>query len=269
MNDAFTTDVGVTGSSTDTNFDRYELDYRYGNTTDDWIPITTGLSPVTDSSLGTWVAPTITPIFDWQTDGDNENWCPQQGITNISVTGGSFNGRTTGSAPYYIKTPQKLTINGNETKVLKIRMKVSDTSGYAKLFWKYSYPYQAQYLTVSDIYLPMGEKAPTTQEDEWGYPTGTGASLFVESRRMIKWPVVNPGQWVEYTVDMSLGKVWIEGDPVYDKNDPSDGLQPDLADDRILGGHRLPVEIRSFRRSLTLISISTISRWAPPTVTTT
>ena len=220
MNDAFTTDVGVTGSSTDTNFDRYELDYRYGNSTDDWIPITTGLSPVTNSSLGTWAAPTITPIYDWQTDGDSENWCPQQGITNISVTGGSLNGRTTGGAPYYIKTPQKLTINGNETKVLKIRMKVSDTSGYAKLFWKYSYPYQAQYLTVSDIYLPMGEKTPTTQEDEWGYPTGTGASLFGESRRMIKWPVVNPGQWVEYTIDMSLGKVWIEGDPVYNKNNP-------------------------------------------------
>ncbi|MFA5868063.1 MAG: DUF2341 domain-containing protein [Actinomycetota bacterium] len=219
-NSAFTTDQPVNGTADDTNFDRYIVDFSYGAAADNWIPIATGLSSVSAGNLGTWTAPTRTPIFDWQTDGDPENWSPQQGITNISVSGGSFNGRTTGTAPYYIKTPAKLTINGNETKVLKIRMKVSDASGYAKLFWKYSYPFIATYPTVNGVNLPIGEQVPTSQEDEWGYPSGTGAGQFGESRRMIKWPVINPGQWVEYTVDMSLGKVWVDGDAQHDKAHP-------------------------------------------------
>lgn len=217
---AFTTDQPVVGTANDTNFDHYVLDYSYGPNAENWLPIATGSSPIDAGQLGTWTAPKRTPLFDWQTDGDSMNWCPQQGITNISVSDSSFNGRTTGTAPYFMKTPEKLTINGNETKILKIKMKVSDASGYAKLFWKYSYPNWGSYLTISNMYLPLGEPVTSTAEDEWGYPLKSGATQFGESRRMIKWPVVNAGQWVEYTVDMSLGRVYIEDDPQHDKTHP-------------------------------------------------
>jgi len=209
---AFTSDQLVNGTSNDTNFDHYVLDYSYGAGAEDWLPVYSGTSAVVAGNLGTWTAPTQTPLYDWQTDGDSENWTPQQQITNVKVNNSILSGQTSGTDGF-IKTPAKLTINGNEVKILKLRMKVSNASGIARLYWKYTFPYYTSYTTVSGINLPLGEQVPRTQESEWGVATGSGPSYFgSESRRQVNWPLQYAGQWVEYRINMGTGQIYAKPD---------------------------------------------------------
>ena len=222
---AFTTDTDVVGTASDTNFDRYELKYGYGSDPDDWVDIgtyTPAAPGVSSDTLGTWLAPDKTPLFEWVTVGDSQDWSPVQQITNLDVDNGYLSGQTTGTDGY-LKSSPSLSINANDVKVLKLRMKVTDASSVGKIYWKYSYPKWSQYSTVSGVILPLGEPITSTKEDEWGRPQGTGAGYFSDSRRMLSWPLANAGQWVEYSIDMATGRVWADDTMVVDYSQGSTG----------------------------------------------
>ncbi|MCL4499488.1 MAG: DUF2341 domain-containing protein, partial [Chloroflexi bacterium] len=226
-NAAFTTDTPVNGTAKDTNFDHYLLQYGYGTTPAEWVDIGSYSPPapgIDNSNLGTWPAPARTPLYEWPAAGDTEDWSPVQQVSNITVNNGAISGTTTGTDGY-IKTSPVLTINGNDIKVLRLRMKVSNATGVARLYWKYSYPYYSQYLTVPNIWLPLGEKVTSTNEYEWGEPaTSSGQSNFGNiSRRMIDWPLQSAGQWVDYKIDMNTGRIWANGTLIADYRQGTQG----------------------------------------------
>lgn len=232
-NSAFTSDATVNGTASDINFDRYILQYCVGLNLDDTTDIgtyTPAAPGVSGGFLGMWPAREKTPLYSFNVDGDPETWMPQQQTTNIAVTNGAFHGRSTGTDSY-LKTPDSISINANDVKVFKLRMKVSNAGGNARLYWKYSYPLYGSYAaigmgSIGSYYswngqipagqLPLGERKDNvstgenyTKENEWGVPQGSGSTVWGnDSRRSIKWPLQSAGQYVDYKIDMNTGRVW-------------------------------------------------------------
>ena len=130
----------------------------------------TGVRPTANESLGVvWER----PLWEFNTDGDPEDWTPVHDLAPFEVKGGILRTRSTGDDPYMHSPPVRLEAAKFRTLKLRLRLQL---------------PPNAQ---------PVGQGFWVRQDDpHWS----EGKSL--------RFPLPTDGQWHEVQVDFSASPEW-------------------------------------------------------------
>jgi len=114
---AGSTNVAVTGSATDTNFQNWILDYGAGSSPSSYTVIQTGSSPVSGGALGTWATLTLVPglytlrLQAWDLAGNKSVTAFTLTVANFSASQNvyQFNGSAAQTVSYTSVVPFTLT----------------------------------------------------------------------------------------------------------------------------------------------------------------